>query len=188
VNLFVAAFIGSPSMNLVEAEIADGEVTFAGLSLPLAPGRRPRAVTSGRVILGIRPQHLEDARFADPGLPTIRVEPAVVEELGSETHVIFPLDAPPVDTESVRAASREGEAAAVLLAEDRRALFTAQVSELTRARVGEELLLAVDPARFHFFDPGTGESLRGEAPAPAVSGAVSDGGLSSARPSAARMP
>jgi hypothetical protein len=74
--------------------------------------------------------------------------------------VIFPIDAQPVDTESVRAASDEQEASAVLLAEDRRALFTAEVNEATRARVGEQIHLSVDPARFHFFNPGNGESLQ----------------------------
>jgi multiple sugar transport system ATP-binding protein len=159
-NLFVAAFIGSPSMNLVDAEVADGAVTFARFELPLAPDRRPEGVTAGHVILGIRPQNFEDARFADPGLPTISIEPAVVEELGSATHVIFPIDVPPVETESVRAASDEKEAGAVLLAEDRRALFTAEVSEATDVRVGQQVRLAIDPSHFHFFHPETGESLR----------------------------
>jgi multiple sugar transport system ATP-binding protein len=148
-------------MNLVEAELADGEVSFAGFRLPLAPERRPAGVTTGRVILGIRPQHFEDVRFADPALPSIEVEPAVVEELGSAADVIFPIDAPPVETESVRAASDEKEAAAVLLAEDRRTLFRAEVSEATDARIGKQIHLAVDPSRFHFFHPETGENLRG---------------------------
>jgi multiple sugar transport system ATP-binding protein len=159
-NLFVAAFIGSPSMNLVDAEVADGAVAFARFQLPLAPDRRPEGVTAGHVILGIRPQNFEDARFADPALPTISIEPAVVEELGSATHVIFPIDVPRVETESVRAASDEKEAAAVLLAEDRRALFTAEVSEATDVRVGQQVRLAIDPSHFHFFHPETGESLR----------------------------
>jgi multiple sugar transport system ATP-binding protein len=159
-NLFVAAFIGSPSMNLVKAEVADGAVAFARFQLPLAPDRRPEGVTAGHVILGMRPQNFEDARFADPALPTISIEPAVVEELGSATHVIFPIDVPPVETESVRAASDEKEAGAVLLAEDRRALFTAEVSEATDVRVGQQVRLAIDPSHFHFFHPETGESLR----------------------------
>src|SRR6188768_3403396 len=64
INLFVAAFIGSPSMNLVEAEVSDGAVDFAGFRIPLRPDRRPTGVESGSVILGIRPQDFADARTA----------------------------------------------------------------------------------------------------------------------------
>jgi multiple sugar transport system ATP-binding protein len=147
-NLFVAAFIGSPPMNLVEAQVTDGALEFAGIRVPFSPG----AIPAGRVILGIRPQDLMQADGADPRLTSFEVEPAVVEELGSATHAIFPIDAPPVDAEAVRAASDEGERA-VLLATDRRALFTAALPEGAPASVGRPLRLAVDPARFHFFDP-----------------------------------
>jgi multiple sugar transport system ATP-binding protein len=155
-NLFVAAFIGSPSMNLVEAEVADGEVRFAGFRIPIPAGA---AAPAARVVLGIRPQDFSDAALADPSLPTIEAEPAVVEELGSSTHVIFPIDAPPVDVADIRAATDEGERA-TLLATDSRALFTAEVAETTQVRPGQKLLLAVDPTRFHFFEPTTGETLR----------------------------
>jgi multiple sugar transport system ATP-binding protein len=158
-NLFVAAFIGSPSMNLVEAELADGVVTFAGFSIPLAAKRRPDELESGRVILGIRPQDFADARTVDGPRPVLDVEAAVVEELGSSTHVLFTIDAPPVDAESVRAASDEKERAS-LLALDRRALFTAEVAEGTPVRPGDRMRLALDPTRLHFFDPETGASLR----------------------------
>ena len=154
-NLFVAAFIGSPSMNLVEAEIGDGEARFAGFSIPLPAN----GVPTGRVILGIRPQDFHDAAQADPSLPTIEAEPAVVEELGSATHVIFEIDAPPVETEAVTATTDEGDSA-VLLATDRRALFTAEVPETTLVRTGQKLRLALDPARLHMFDPASGERLR----------------------------
>jgi multiple sugar transport system ATP-binding protein len=153
-NLYVAAFIGSPAMNLVEAEVTDGRVQFAGLSIPLPANR----VAPGRVVLGIRPQDFSLAETADAGLPTIDVEPAIVEELGSATHAIFHIDAPPVDTEAVRAATDEGDAA-VLLASDRRALFTATLEEGTPVTVGQPLRLAVNPARFHYFDLETGVRL-----------------------------
>ena len=66
INLFVAAFIGSPSMNLVEAQVVGDAVEFAGFRIPLTAGRRPGDVQSGPVILGIRPQDFADARTADP--------------------------------------------------------------------------------------------------------------------------
>jgi multiple sugar transport system ATP-binding protein len=156
-NLFVAAFIGSPSMNLVEADIDGDALEFAGFRIPLAPGRRPTGRSSGRVIVGIRPQDIREAS-SDGDLPRLEVEAAVVEELGSATHVLFPIDAPPVDVDAVRAASDEGERA-TLLATDRRALFTAEVSEGTKVRPGEKIALALDPSRIHFFDLETSESL-----------------------------
>jgi multiple sugar transport system ATP-binding protein len=152
-NLYVAAFIGSPAMNLVEAEVSDGVVRFGGLSIPIASNDIP----AGPVMLGIRPQDFSLAETADPGLPTIDVEPAIVEELGSATHAIFHVDAPPVDTESVRAATDDGDAA-VLLA-SARALFTATLEEGTAVTVGGTLKLAVNSARFHYFDLETGERL-----------------------------
>jgi multiple sugar transport system ATP-binding protein len=158
-NLFVAAFIGSPSMNLVEAEVTDGVVSFAGYKIPLTADRRPIGIEAGAVILGLRPQDFAAAGTADPALPKIEVEAAVVEELGSATHVLFTVDAPPVDLDAVRAASDEGERAQ-LLASDRRALFTAEVAEGTPVRPGDRIGLAVDPSRLHFFDPETGSSLR----------------------------
>jgi multiple sugar transport system ATP-binding protein len=157
-NLFVAAFIGSPSMNLVEAELDGDTLAFAGFRIPMAPDRRPSGTSAGRVIVGIRPQDVKEAAAANGGLPTIDVEAAVVEELGSATHVLFPIDAPPVDVEAVRAASDEGEVA-TLLATDRRALFTAEVSEGLGVRPGQRITLALDPRRLHFFDLESGESL-----------------------------
>src|SRR5262249_13528137 len=156
-NLFVAAFIGSPSMNLVEAEIEDGFASFGGLRIPLDG----EPLVNGTVILGIRPQSFEDAAFADPSLPTMEVEATVVEELGSESHVIFPIAAPPVDVESVLAASDEGERA-MLIADDDRSLFTAEVSEASKVRPGQRIRLALDPSRFHYFDIENGTALAGE--------------------------
>ncbi len=92
-NLFVAAFIGSPSMNLVEAEVGDGAVRFGGITLAL-PAGSPMANASRRVILGIRPTDFEHAAGADPSRPRMRVRADVVEELGAETHIIFAVDAP----------------------------------------------------------------------------------------------
>ena len=153
-NVFVAAFIGSPSMNLVEATIENGKASFGGFEIPLR-GEEPAA---GTVILGIRPQDFEELAFADPSLPTIEVEATVVEELGSESHVIFPIDAPVVDADPLHAAAGNEEQA-VLVADDRQSLFTATVNPASKVRPGSRLTLAVDSSRFHFFDVDSGESL-----------------------------
>jgi multiple sugar transport system ATP-binding protein len=152
VNLFVAAFIGSPAMNLVEAEIAEGVLAFGGFKLPTTVHGTRRA------IVGIRPEAFEDVRFADPALPTVDVVVQVVEDLGADAHVIFQIDAPPVDVSEVREAAGDEE---TLIATDR-ATFTARVDPQTSARVGQPLRLAVDPSKFHYFDPATGLRLQAQ--------------------------
>jgi multiple sugar transport system ATP-binding protein len=157
VNLFVAAFIGSPSMNLVEAVVADGAVEFGGFRIPLDPSRRPRVEDDGRLILGVRPEDFEDVAFAESGLPQIEVSAAVLEELGSDVHVIFEVNTPPVEAEELRAAVNEEDGS--LLADSRTSLFNARINPRARAKAGERLTLAVQPAGFHFFDLATGENL-----------------------------
>ena len=117
---------------------------------------------SGAVILGIRPETFEDAAFASPELPTIEAEVIVLEELGSDAHVFFHVDAARV------AAGLDEEAdEATDLVTDRGALLNARVDPRTTARVGDSTRLAFDPSRFHFFDAETGASLL--APGRAVS-------------------
>jgi multiple sugar transport system ATP-binding protein len=156
-NLFVAAFIGSPAMNLVEGVITDDHVELAGLRIPFDPKRRPER--SGRAIVGIRPEDFEDAAYAESGGWEFDVEVAVVEELGAEAHVIFPVEAAPVEAEDLRAAHDERESDSRLIADDERALFTARVDARTAARPGAKLRLSVKPGAFHFFDAETGASL-----------------------------
>jgi multiple sugar transport system ATP-binding protein len=168
VNLFVAAFIGSPSMNLVEA-VVDGDcVEFAGLRIPLADTRKPDA-GADRLILGIRPEDFEDVTHSEPDLPTLEIEVAVVEDLGAEVDVIFELDAPRVETEATKAVTSEKDDAALVPSEG--TLFTARLDPRTEARPRERLRLTVNPERFHFFDPDTGESLRAGADTRALSSA-----------------
>jgi multiple sugar transport system ATP-binding protein len=109
------------------------------------------------VILGIRPEAFEEASFA-PRLPTIRVTPAVVEELGSDAHVFFPVAAAPVTAEILE----KSESDEATLLPYSKALFAARVDPATTARVGVPLELAVNPARLHFFDVQTGLSLIAE--------------------------
>ena len=77
--------------------------------------------------------------------------------------MIFPIEASPVNVDSVLDADAELEERAILIASDTRALFTAELTEGTNARPGEKLRLAVDPSRFHFFAPETGRAIRDEA-------------------------
>ncbi len=152
-DLFVAAFIGSPSMNLVEARVTGDEIVFGQFRLPLASGRRPAGGVD-RVVLGIRPEAFDGAAFARPHLPRLTVPVEVLEELGSDAFAFFRVRAPRVTVETRDAVDDE----ASLLAEED-SLFTARVDPASSARVGTELELAVDPATFHFFDVNSGESL-----------------------------
>jgi multiple sugar transport system ATP-binding protein len=155
-NVFIAAFIGSPAMNLVEAHLDDGSVSFGQFRVPLPADRRPDT-PDGRVILGIRPENFEDAAFA-PGLPTLDAVVEVVEELGSDTHVFFNVEAPQITAEILESVGEER----LLLSDS--ALFTARVDLRTHARVGSRLELAADPGRFQFFSPDTGARLAAHTP------------------------
>jgi multiple sugar transport system ATP-binding protein len=159
-NLFVASFIGSPSMNLVRGELDGESIHFAGHRVQLDERRRPPAGSPGQVILGIRPEDFEDVRFAPPGLPAIDVPIALVEDLGPEALAFFALDAERVESETLGVAS-PGTDQEAMMADDRRALFSATLDPATAARRGEMCRLTVNPARFHFFSPYDGKSLLG---------------------------
>ena len=158
VNLFVAAFIGSPTMNLVSARCDGERVAFAGSTLPLPPDL---AGTQGDVVLGLRPGAFDLAgAWTDPELPRMEVEAEVVEALGDEALVSFRVDAPAVEVEEVR--TDDGR----LLADDSGTRFVARVRGRVGVRTGERLTLAVDHRELHLFDPQSGRALR-EAASPA---------------------
>jgi len=161
-NVFVAAFIGSPAMNLVEADVDGSALRFGEHTIPLpAVGAPP----PGRVIAGLRPEAFEDAAAADPSLPRLDVRIEVVEELGADKYVLFTVAAPRVEVTEVYEAAGEEQG----LMEIEGSLFTARVDAGTGARPGAALQLALDPARIHYFDPGSGVRLE---PLPALAGAV----------------
>jgi multiple sugar transport system ATP-binding protein len=161
-NLFVAAFIGSPPMNLVEARIDGETVSFAGYTIPVPVDPMLRRFDGRSVILGIRPSDLEDtAVWSNAALPSIEVRADVTEELGSEVNVLFTVDAPPIETEETRAAAdtADDDEAYAFMSDGRRAVFCARVDARTSARQGSSLRLSLDPSRFHYFDPETGLAL-----------------------------
>ena len=113
------------------------------------------------MILGIRPTDFEHGATADAELPRLRVKPDVVEDLGSESHVIFTLDAPRVTAEAVRAAAEhDGRRRASCSPTTARSSPPASIAPAPVA-VGAEVELAVDYRRLHFFDPATGLALTG---------------------------
>jgi multiple sugar transport system ATP-binding protein len=155
VNLFVAAFIGSPAMNFVHATVTNGVARFADVTLPL-PAGSSLANADRRVVLGIRPTGFSPA--SDNGWPGLDAVPEVVEELGDERYVVFDVDAQRVDTDATRAAVDARADDALLLPEDR-ARFTVRLPTEVPVAVGKPLSLTINPERLHFFDPDTGEAL-----------------------------
>jgi multiple sugar transport system ATP-binding protein len=158
INLFVAAFIGSPSMNFVPAAVAGGQVRFADVTLAL-PTDSPLAGADRQLLLGVRPTAF--APGSQNGWPTLQVMPTVIEDLGDERFVIFDVNAPRVDTEATRAAVDAQTADdALLMADEERAIFTIRLPADAPVTVGEPLTVSIDPARLYFFDPQTGDALK----------------------------
>jgi len=170
-NLFVGGFIGSPAMNMVEGSLArsDGAmlVEFGGFQLRVDDqALRARPALSRfegkRVVVGLRPESMEDASLV-PGAPADRRIQALVdlrEALGSQIVIHFTVDAPLVLTEDTKELAHD--VGAELLedlatrAEQAKSRFVAQLDPRTNVREGDRIELLVDTARFHFFDPETG--------------------------------
>jgi multiple sugar transport system ATP-binding protein len=175
-NLFVAGFIGSPAMNLVEAELsvtdAGASVTFAGTTLTVprdvvASRAALKSYDGQRVILGIRPEDMEDASLVSDAPRDRRVTAPVVllEALGADVVAHVTVSAPPVMTDDVKELAHDVGAEAVQAVEQRAAAgestFLARLSPRTGAKQGQPLELVVDTSRLHFFDPRTGEGIYG---------------------------
>jgi multiple sugar transport system ATP-binding protein len=167
-NLFVATFIGSPSMNLVTAKLVnDGgrpTVTFADYKLPLTDTVEGLdAYVDRDVIVGIRPSSFEDAQFVqESGRPTMKVDIDVTEELGSEVNLLFAINSPPVHHEVMIAKfdkSAQDEPEGDVIAGEGRSPWTARVNPRTRAKAGRSIELAVDTRGMHFFDIDSGLAI-----------------------------
>jgi multiple sugar transport system ATP-binding protein len=182
-NLFVASFIGSPAMNLVEAQLGDGVVTFGRHSVRIDDetwAARPalRDYVGRTIALGIRPEDVEDAAL-DPGAPADRrlsVTIDIREDMGSEVYLHFAVDAPAVKTDQV-AEVVGAEALEAGEAQTRHGTpFVARVDRTTGAREREQAELVVDTRRNHFFDLETGRGIydvdAAAKPEPAYSSAV----------------
>jgi multiple sugar transport system ATP-binding protein len=159
-NLFVAEFIGSPAMNLVGADLVratDGwAATFGDVSLPI--GERVLSSRPGlpkfegrRLILGVRPEDIEDAAFGNGERLSAVVD--IREDMGSEVYVHFDPGARMVPGEDVKAAVGEDAA------EVKSSAWVARLDRDTAAAERERIELAIDNNRLHFFDPETGEAI-----------------------------
>ena len=159
-NVFVAAFIGSPSMNLYDASLTvsgqGGSIQLGSQSIPLSPQSlvdRPALnnYDGRRIILGIRPEDFEDAELDSDGHPTINAPITLLEALGAEIMVHFRIDANTVDSgdpDAVEEAGGEGSANAV-----------GRFNPRSKVRPGDTAQLAVATENLHFFDVDTREAI-----------------------------
>ena len=174
-NLFVAGFIGSPAMNLIEAKLLadrDGAlvVEFGGFRLPVPDeviaGRPALRGYEGRmIVLGIRPEDMEDASLVSDAPPERRITALVelAEALGSDVVVHFTVDAPQALTDDVKELAVDvGQEALEHVekqAEGGRSNVLARLNPRTHARKGERIELVLDTQRLHFFDPDDGAGI-----------------------------
>jgi multiple sugar transport system ATP-binding protein len=167
VNLFVAGFIGSPAMNLLEAQLerTDGRVDAVlgndriALDDEVLAARPGLASYEGRdVIVGIRPEELEDAAL-DPDAPSdrrLRGKLELREALGSEVMAHVAVDARAAVTEDVRELAADMEAPEHLTERrDRATTIVGRFGSRSEARAGEQVEIVVDTRGLHFFDPET---------------------------------
>jgi len=163
-NAFVAGFIGSPAMNLAIAEVAGGELVVGGHRLALSAPQAARVGDRTQVVVGMRPADFGlravDVQAHEDGpahrIARLRVTSEIVEHLGAEQLLVFPVDAPRYHVGPVAAAREDDE---TLLAEPARSRFTARLDVRRDVHHGEELDLFFDLDRLYLFDPETGARL-----------------------------
>ena len=172
-NLFVAGFIGSPAMNLIEATLERGgdsgpgpQVIFGTHRLRVPDGviRQHPALEKylGRkVVTGIRPEHLEDAALVPGAAPESVIEVSVElrEELGAEVNAHCTVGVPPLQVAAVAIGDSEPDAAEIEEVPQMPAII-ARLDPRTAIREGERARVHVDLDSLHFFDPDSGDSLR----------------------------
>ncbi|MGH3089135.1 MAG: ABC transporter ATP-binding protein [Rubrobacteraceae bacterium] len=170
-NVFVAGFIGSPAMNFMKARLEreDGGLvaTFGGTQVHVGrevvgeakeKGKEPESFVGNEVILGIRPEHIEDVEFADSTEGgTMEIEPQVIESMGSEKYVYFEVPeeqaAHPRSTEQVPDAASEDDEP------EFGDLMVARISAESGVTRGKGMRLAIDASKVRLFDPESEEAI-----------------------------
>ena len=164
-NIFVAGFIGSPSMNFVYAKIKSKddviEITFGDNQIAYKDEKKDKleSFENKEIILGIRPEAFEDGYFANEAdySESIKVKVSLLEQLGSDSYVHFYKDIKPVQTEAIEEIlADEGEDITVLGDNTK---FIARINPNSTVAEGEEIELRINPSKLHFFDPESGDVI-----------------------------
>ncbi len=170
VNVFVAQFVGSPPMNLVMGEIVDGPDGLAvrkGEALMKIPdstvSARPalKSYAGKKVIVGVRSEDMEDANLARDPDPTRRLKGkvALTEALGSEIVVHFTFPGEKVSTADTKLIEKEAGGGDVHVGPELGVTWVASFAPRSRVRMGDDIEIAVDVERAHFFDPDTSQAI-----------------------------
>ena len=173
-NIFVAGFIGSPPMNLAVGKVVrpDGNgdlaVRLGSATIRLHPAvakERPALASyvSREVAVGIRSEDMEDARLVRDAAADTRLKATVslVEALGAQIVVHFDVDAPKVVTADTKLLDKDAHTDDVPTHEIEGTKFVAAFAPRSRVKIGDTIEVVVDTERMHFFDPETGEAIRG---------------------------
>ena len=164
-NIFVAGFIGSPSMNFVYANVGvnnssiqlnfgDDQIEYKGEKLG-----ELKTFENKEIVMGIRPEAFEDGNYANASefSESIKVSVSLLEQLGSDSYIHFYKDIKPVQTEAIEEIlADEGEDISVLGDNTK---FIARINPNSTVVEGKEIELKIDPSKLHFFDPETGDAI-----------------------------
>ena len=163
-NIFVAGFIGSPSMNFVYATV---KISSKGASLTFGedqifvkdPPESLKDYEGKESVLGVRPEAFEDSVYANKKefSEEINIDVSLLEQLGSDTYIHFYKDINPVQTEAIEEIlADEGEDISVLGTQTK---FIARINPNATIEEGKNITLSINPSKLHFFNPETGLSI-----------------------------
>ena len=164
-NIFVAGFIGSPSMNFVYANVkgkkgsielsfGDDKIAYNGPNLD-----KLREFENTEIVMGIRPEAFEDSNYANKTefSESMKVTVSLLEQLGSDSYIHFYKDIKPVQTDAIEEIlADEGEDLSVLGDNTK---FIARINPNSSVIEGENIELKVDPSKLHFFEPESGNVI-----------------------------
>ena len=162
-NIFVAGFIGSPSMNFVYATVSQSGKAFKIKigDIEIKTSTAPKDLNDYKdkeIVLGIRPEAFEDSVYSGKEYTEdFPVEISLLEQLGSDSYIHFYKDIKPVQTEAIEEIlADEGEDISVLGTETK---FIARINPNATVKEGQNIILKIDPSKLHYFDPESGLAI-----------------------------